>query len=102
VSVGWFHRAFDRINVTTRFCFSFHSRCVNCGSASVRPVKGRDYIDPKSRSPLSFLQAPLGASLKRCSLCRLQFWDLRPVASSAIPETGATSDAPSLSSDLRP
>jgi rubredoxin len=57
---------------------SLHRCCPRCQGTKLSRLKHRDPIDSLYRNPISRLQALLGAPLWHCSLCRLQFYDLRP------------------------
>ncbi len=61
------------------FLFSFYTRCVRCAIHTVTPLKKRDHIDPVTKNPLGLFQRLLGAPLKHCEACRLQYYDWRPV-----------------------
>ena len=79
--LGLHHRFLFRQLVRVRFLFSLYSCCVRCGSYAVHALAQRDYVDAVSRSPLGAFQALLGAPLKKCPACRLQYYDWRPVRS---------------------
>ena len=65
--------------------FSFKAHCPRCGNEELQIRKKRDYIDGYYRNPLSLGQKYLGAPLRYCWHCRLQFYDLRPVAKRETP-----------------
>ncbi|MBK9169199.1 MAG: zinc ribbon domain-containing protein [Bryobacterales bacterium] len=58
------------------------SRCPSCGTYRLQRLREVDRIDRVSRNPISFIQRILGGQLHRCGYCRLQFYDLRPIAPS--------------------
>jgi hypothetical protein len=78
VHLGWYYRGFFRQIVYWRFIFSRYSRCVSCGSYGIHRIDRRDPIDSMSRNPLGRLQFLLGAPVKKCPACRLQYYDWRP------------------------
>jgi hypothetical protein len=73
-----YYRFLARQNVRRRFLFSGHSRCVGCGSESVYHLERRDPVDPLSKDVLGLFQFLLGAPLKKCPDCRVQYYDWRP------------------------
>ena len=83
--VGW-HRPFlFRQLVRMRFVFSRHSRCVRCSGYGVYEISRRDHVDTMSREPLGWFQRLLGAPIKKCPSCRLQYYDWRPVRTGGNP-----------------
>ena len=74
-----YHPFLDRQIVRCKFMFSLHSRCVRCATYSVHSLSKPDPVDPVTRNPLGQIQVILGAPLKHCSACRLQYRDWRPV-----------------------
>jgi hypothetical protein len=73
-----YHPFLARQNVRRRFLFSRHSCCVGCGSESVYQIKRRDPVDALSSDVVGLFQFLLGAPLKKCPDCRLQYYDWRP------------------------
>ena len=71
--------------VRARFMFSRYSCCVRCGSYAVHAMARRDYVDAMCKNLLGVYQLVLGAPLKRCPDCRLQYYDWRPVRSTDKP-----------------
>ena len=69
-----FRRPFES---TIRFFYSRHTRCIQCGSTSVRRLPSRDRIDRMSSRPYSVLIALTGAPIYYCGPCRLQYHDWR-------------------------
>ncbi len=63
------------------FVFSRYSRCIQCGTLDVQRLAKPDRVDWMSRHPLSLLMYVTGAPLNRCSPCRLQYHDWRPIVS---------------------
>jgi hypothetical protein len=62
------------------FICSFYSRCPHCGCYdTIQRLKKRDRIDPRSKSPLAWIQGLLGAPIRRCFPCRIQYYDWRPL-----------------------
>jgi hypothetical protein len=73
-----YYRFLARQIVRFRFLFSVHSCCVGCGSESVHQIEQRDPADALSNDVLGLFQFLLGAPLKKCPDCRLQYYDWRP------------------------
>lgn len=76
--LAWYHPFLHRQIVAWRFVFSVHSHCVCCGTEDVRTLWTRDPVDPLSKQMLGRVQWLLGAPLKRCPACRVQYYDWRP------------------------
>ena len=76
------------LGVMFSFLFSLHSCCPSCGNEDVERLPERDSIDAMTRNPLGLFQAILGAPLKHCWRCRLQYYDWRPVPR-MLPSRGA-------------
>jgi hypothetical protein len=55
-------------------------RCPLCGTERVERRRKRDHVDRASMRPASIIQYLLGGHLYHCLNCRLQFYDLRPLA----------------------
>ena len=56
-------------------------RCPRCGTYRVVQLKKRDRIDPMDPGLLSLWQRlVIGGNLFHCNLCRIQFYDRRPLA----------------------
>jgi hypothetical protein len=66
--------------VSLLFLFSKCTRCIECGSAEVARLVKPDRVDSFTTNPLGRVQRLLGAPVCRCSPCRVQFYDWRPVA----------------------
>lgn len=79
--LGLYHAFLLRQLARVGFVFSRYSCCVRCGSYAVRTMAQRDYVDAMSRDLLGLFQIVLGAPLKKCPECRLQYYDWRPVRS---------------------
>lgn len=62
-----------------RFIFSRHTSCPRCGTALVHRTSKRDRVESLSKHLFSRMQQLLGAPLNKCPLCRLQYYDVRPV-----------------------
>jgi hypothetical protein len=54
------------------------TRCPHCGNASPKNLSARDGVDKMYLNPLSRIQRFLGAPLRWCGFCRLQYYDFRP------------------------
>ena len=69
------------------FLFSKHTRCIRCGSFNVARLMKPDTVDEFTRNPLGLVQRWVGAPVRRCSPCRVQFYDWRGVLqhSKALP-----------------
>jgi len=80
---GTYHRS---LYAHCRFLFSWHSRCIRCGSEAVQRLKKRDKVDGFSQNPLALIQVLVGAPVNRCSPCRLQFFDWRKPREGANPD----------------
>ena len=65
---------------TWRFVFSRTSVCVKCGTERVHSTHKRDPILDFSKHPLSLIQVIFAAPRKQCPYCRLEYYDVRPVA----------------------
>ena len=67
--------------------FSFHwgphSRCPRCGTYRLSKLKERDHIDSMRGGLVNLLKRMAGGRLLHCRICRLQFYDRRPLASEA-------------------
>ena len=79
IGLGWHHAFLARQLVRWRFVFSRHSRCIRCAAYTVYQIDRRDHVDAVSREPLALVQRLLGAPIKKCPACRLQYYDWRPV-----------------------
>ncbi len=66
-----------RESFLSRFRTARFVSCPKCGGHDVTALSKRDRIDGFNRHPLRLFQGMLGARLYHCSLCRLQFYDLR-------------------------
>ena len=77
--MGVYYLFLTRQILRVRFLFSLHSCCVRCGSESVHQIEQRDPVDAFSSDVLGLFQFLLGAPLKKCPDCRLQYYDWRPV-----------------------
>lgn len=73
------HPFLKRLMVSVGFLLSMYTRCVRCATHSVSPLDKRDYIDAVTKNPLGLFQFLLGAPVKDCEGCRLQYYDWRPV-----------------------
>ena len=71
---------------TTRFArrYTFylgqHCRCPLCGTYRLRPLAVKDHIDRMLMTPMNAWQKIRGGRLYHCRYCRVQFYDLRPLA----------------------
>ena len=74
----WYYQFLNRQILHWRFVFSLHSHCVRCGTNDVRTLRKRDLVDPLSKHVLGRVQWLLGAPLKWCPACRVQYYDWRP------------------------
>jgi hypothetical protein len=68
------------------FIASSHARCPRCSRSEVRRGTRHDRIESTSKHLLSRMQRWLFAPLTKCAACRLQFYDVRPIKSSAVEE----------------
>jgi DNA-directed RNA polymerase subunit RPC12/RpoP len=65
------------------------ARCPKCGSYRLAKLQTRDRIDPMYRAILSLAQQLFASSrIYHCRICRIQFWDRRPLKGEA-PKDGA-------------
>ena len=69
---------------TWRFVFSRYAVCVKCGTRNVRSSHKRDPILDHSKHPLSLIQALFLLPRKQCPYCRLEYFDVRPVAPTEV------------------
>jgi uncharacterized protein YbbK (DUF523 family) len=60
-----------------------HARCSRCGTFRLSRLKERDHIDRMQSGFTNFLERLAGGRLVHCRICRLQFYDRRPLASEA-------------------
>ena len=63
--------------------FDEFASCPRCGNGSPDKRTRRDKVDSMLRSPLRFIHWALGGTLYHCVFCRLQFYDVRRLKSSA-------------------
>lgn len=70
---------FEDIFTQFRFLFSRHSRCPRCAEQHLERLPGRDPLDPVTSHPLSQVQRMSCAPVIRCWMCRLQYYDWRPL-----------------------
>src|SRR6476659_12483 len=75
------------VSRTVRFLWSSSTRCIKCGSPDVHRLTKRDRVDSMSKHVLSRLFRLTLAPINKCSSCRLQWYDWRPIK----PRTGTTS-----------
>ncbi|MCC6585765.1 MAG: hypothetical protein IT168_03525 [Bryobacterales bacterium] len=61
------------------FAWRPYVNCPKCGQTNLDRRTKRDHIDRMHRHPISRIQQLLFAPLYHCHLCRLQFYDWRPV-----------------------
>jgi hypothetical protein len=71
---------YERVPRMTAELPSRHVRCPECSTPKLRILDRIDKIDRLSRNPFRYVQGMFGARLYHCSLCRLQFHDLRSPA----------------------
>jgi len=72
------------------FLLSRHSRCPRCGREDLERLRHRDRIDRMYKNPFSLIQALVGAPIHWCPMCRLQFFDHRPLASERFAKSAAS------------
>src|SRR5262245_56372966 len=84
-----YRRRFVRpsLRVDQWFLASLHTRCIKCRNFEVTRMTTRDRIDGVSWSLTTRLFQLCGAPLNRCSGCRLQYHDWRPVRHKVPQET---------------
>ena len=56
-------------------------RCPRCGNEHLRTFRRRDHIEGYRGGLFRWVQKLMGAKLRYCERCRLQFYDLRHTAS---------------------
>ena len=61
--------------------FGPHCRCPKCGTYRLGRLKEPDRIDSMRRGLYNLIQRLAGGRLAHCRICRLQFYDRRPLAS---------------------
>ena len=71
------------LDFNAAFFKSRYTCCVQCGNTRVRPLPARDLLERRSRHPVSQLFRLVGAPLRICPLCRLQYHDWRPIEPAA-------------------
>ena len=71
------------------YWFSPTVQCPVCGTSDVTRRKSRDWIDRMYCNPLSRFQQLFGAPIYHCLWCRVQFYDLRPMAGNAAEKESA-------------
>jgi DNA-directed RNA polymerase subunit RPC12/RpoP len=63
--------------------FQYHlgsePRCPKCGNSRVTKLKERDHIDPMNTGMLNLVERICGGNLYHCFICRIQFYDRRPL-----------------------
>ncbi|HUI80997.1 MAG TPA: hypothetical protein VLY24_23900 [Bryobacteraceae bacterium] len=67
--------------------YSYHfgpqCRCPRCGTYRLGRLKERDRIDRMQTGLFNLVERLAGGRLVHCRICRLQFYDRRPLASEA-------------------
>ena len=58
-----------------------HCRCPRCGTYRLGLLKERDRIDRMQRGLFNLVMRLAGGRLAHCRICRLQFYDRRPLVS---------------------
>ena len=74
-----YKRPFSLFYRQLSFIFSRYAVCARCGSGQIRQLEKPDRLDPFTKTPLALLQRLLGAPIRKCSPCRLQYYDWRPI-----------------------
>jgi hypothetical protein len=69
-----------------QYYFGPHARCPRCGTFRLSRLKERDRIDRMRTGPMNLWNRLRGAKLAHCKFCRLQFYDLRPLAPAPEPQ----------------
>jgi len=73
------HRRRPELLIEHWFLASPYTRCIRCRTFDVHRVAKRDVIDSMSWKITSVLFRLTGAPLVKCTACRLQYYDWRPV-----------------------
>jgi hypothetical protein len=60
--------------------------CPRCGTVRITRLKEPDRIDPHPWGLLDQLEHLSGGVLHHCRICRIQFYDRRPLAAEVTPE----------------
>jgi DNA-directed RNA polymerase subunit M/transcription elongation factor TFIIS len=71
------------------------ANCPRCGNRKLEVYKKRDRIEMFHFSVFRMLQGWMGAKLCYCALCRLQFYDFRPLAEKSSRSRSRSHAAPS-------
>jgi hypothetical protein len=59
------------------FLLGRNTHCPRCWNVRLQKLSSVDHIDAMYTNPVSYFQKWFGAHLYCCSICRLQFYDLR-------------------------
>jgi hypothetical protein len=90
------HRKHPRLDRGNWFLTSRHTRCIRCRTYDVHRIARRDVIDSMSWKLSSVLFRLTGAPLVKCTACRLQYYDWRPIHPSSrheFPKRNGTTGA---------